>query len=192
VTVKGQTGRKDEEQACLKKSSCRRSERHRKPSYALKWLKAQGDLVTKASRCSKSRPIRRPSNWKLLAGILTNVTAAEGDEVPVGSVIADPRRPRAPAAAVPTAVPAPGGLRFRGPESCCGRTRSYAPDRFEDASPPLTSKQPGRRPSPKARRIAAERGPIGDGGEVVLRVPLWKRRPRLGQAPRWKASRLRA
>jgi pyruvate dehydrogenase E2 component (dihydrolipoamide acetyltransferase) len=129
----------------------------------LKWLKAQGDLVTKGEPLLEIETDK--TTFELEApggGILTNVTAAEGDEVPVGSVIAEIRDDRErPAAAVPTSD---SGARA---DSVSVASRGAAvepaatrPTVSEAASPPLASKQrPGRRlASPKARRIAAERG----------------------------------
>jgi len=70
----------------------------------LKWLKAQGDLITKGEPLLEIETDKTTFELEAPgAGILSNVTAAEGDEVPVGSVIAEIRDDRErPVAGVPT------------------------------------------------------------------------------------------
>ena len=127
----------------------------------LRWLKAEGDAV------AKGEPLLEIETDKVTveleapaAGTLAAVSAAAGDEVPVGQAIAyvlaagetapepsaPPRTSAAPAAVAAETVPAAG------------------------------SSRPPRRPlaSPKARRLAAERGVdlaaiggSGPGGAIV-------------------------
>ncbi len=126
----------------------------------LRWLKAEGDAV------AKGEPLLEIETDKVTveleapaAGTLAAVSAAEGDEVPVGQAIAY-------VLAAGEAAPAP---------SAPPRERAPAPAVAESA-PARVDGRAARRPlaSPKARRLAAERGVdldaltgSGPGGAIV-------------------------
>jgi pyruvate dehydrogenase E2 component (dihydrolipoamide acetyltransferase) len=118
----------------------------------VRWLKAEGDAVAKAE------PLMEVETDKVTveieapaAGTLAGVAAFEGDDVPVGQVIAyvlgdgeqlpEPDARSAPATPVPTAK---------------GHVQGQTPDRSGNgnaAAPPRRTLA-----SPKARRLARERG----------------------------------
>jgi pyruvate dehydrogenase E2 component (dihydrolipoamide acetyltransferase) len=118
----------------------------------VRWLKAEGDAVTKAE------PLMEVETDKVTveieapaAGTLAGVAASEGDDVPVGQVIAyvlgdgeqlpEPDARSAPATAVPAAK---------------GHVQGQTPDRSGNGN---AAAQPRRTlASPKARRLARERG----------------------------------
>ena len=131
----------------------------------LRWLKAEGDKV------SKGEPLMEIETDKVTVdveapadGVLAGIAAAEGDEVPVGTTVAfllasgeAPPDP-IPRATLPPTSPAPAS--------------TESPPRSGGAG----EGHPGRRPlaSPKARRLAAERGidldaltGSGPGGAIV-------------------------
>jgi pyruvate dehydrogenase E2 component (dihydrolipoyllysine-residue acetyltransferase) len=119
----------------------------------VRWLKAEGDAVVKAE------PLMEVETDKVTveieapaAGTLAGVTASEGDDVPVGQVIAyvlgdgeqlpEPDARSAPATALPAAK---------------GHVQGQTPDRSGNGN---AAAAPPRRTlaSPKARRLARERG----------------------------------
>ncbi len=128
----------------------------------LRWLKAEGDAVV------KGEPLLEIETDKVTveleapaAGTLAAVSAAEGDEVPVGRAIAY-------VLAAGEAAPAP---------SAPARAEAAAPAPIAAVPvPAATEARPARRPlaSPKARRLAAKRGVdlgavvgTGPGGAIV-------------------------
>jgi pyruvate dehydrogenase E2 component (dihydrolipoamide acetyltransferase) len=112
----------------------------------LRWLKAAGDTVTRGEPLMEIQTDKATVEVESPAdGLLADVRTGEGEEVPVGHVLAlvlapgeePPARPAAPAPP-PSASPAPGP----------------AP-----AAAPVAGRPAGRRlASPKARRMAAELG----------------------------------
>src|SRR5947207_2362103 len=115
----------------------------------VRWLKAEGDAVAKAE------PLMEVETDKVTveieapaAGTLAGVVAAEGDDVPVGQVIAyvlgdgeqlpEPDARSAPAVALPAETAMPGGLSPGHVGNGQSARRTLA--------------------SPKARRLARERG----------------------------------
>jgi pyruvate dehydrogenase E2 component (dihydrolipoamide acetyltransferase) len=130
----------------------------------LRWLKADGDTV------AEGEPLLEVETDKVTveleapaAGLLAGICAAEGDDVPVGETIAF--------------VLAPGESL---PAAAASRPRAVAPtaavsDGEVVAPAPATAVSRGRAlASPKARRIAAERGidlaalaGSGPGGAVI-------------------------
>jgi pyruvate dehydrogenase E2 component (dihydrolipoamide acetyltransferase) len=137
----------------------------------VRWLKAPGDAV------EKGEPIVEVETDKVTVeveapatGILGDVTAREGDVVPVGQAIA---RVLAPGEAGSTAAATPGPR----PAAAVG---APSPARTV-AEPRVASRETGGAParlvaaSPKARRLAAERGldlgalrGTGPGGAVLV------------------------
>src|SRR5204863_8805966 len=142
----------------------------------VRWLKAEGEAVAKAE------PLMEVETDKVTveieapaAGTLAGVVASEGDDVPVGQVIAyvlgdgeqlpEPDARSAPAVALPAETAMPGGQSAghgaNGPEPTAAPAFAAA-----DPAPTATSGglspngQSARRTlaSPKARRLARERG----------------------------------
>src|ERR671938_618276 len=115
----------------------------------LRWLKAEGEAVAKAE------PLMEVETDKVTveieapaAGTLAGVTASEGEDIPVGQVIAyvlgdGEQLPEPDARNPPTvALPAPKG-----------RVQGQSPDRSGNGSAARRTLA-----SPKARRLARERG----------------------------------
>ncbi len=136
----------------------------------LRWLKSEGEAISQGDPLIEIETDKITVELEAPAsGILTNVTAAAGDTVPVGQVIA--------------MIRAPGELLIEPPAtlsgSPAGRTTGQAtPEAAAPVSPPktLTSSAPPVRPqaSPKARRLARESGidlaalsGTGPGGAVL-------------------------
>ena len=124
----------------------------------LKWLKAEGQSVTKGEPLMEIETDKSTVEMEAAAsGILTRVTAKAGDEVPVGQTIAlilapgeaQPINPPAPIA-VPLLPPLPQG-EGRGE----GDATSTATTRRELSSAPTGGRILA---SPKAKRIAKEQG----------------------------------
>src|SRR2546423_12645800 len=122
----------------------------------LRWLKAEGDEVEQGA------PIMEIETDKVTveveapaSGTLAGLRASEGADVPVGNVVAlvlatgEEAPPEAP-----VAVEAPAAVGAAAPDGAEGLGGS------EPQSPSRAPERPARRPlaSPKARRIAAERG----------------------------------
>jgi pyruvate dehydrogenase E2 component (dihydrolipoamide acetyltransferase) len=127
----------------------------------LRWLKAEGDSVTKGEPLMEIATDKTDVEIEAAAsGILRNVTAAEGDEIPVGQVIAVIARPDeviAPKVSAPTAAPsAPETI------SAPSAPTSSAPKPPKPASSPATSPAAGNGVAasltPVAARIVAEHG----------------------------------
>jgi pyruvate dehydrogenase E2 component (dihydrolipoamide acetyltransferase) len=119
----------------------------------LRWLKRDGDAVTQGEPLMEVETDKAVTEIEAPAsGVLANVTAQPGDEVPVGRVIALILAPGEP-------LPAPSGANASGPL----------------AVPRVVDKGDGRvLASPKARRLASERGldlvsiiGSGPGGAVL-------------------------
>jgi pyruvate dehydrogenase E2 component (dihydrolipoyllysine-residue acetyltransferase) len=114
----------------------------------LRWLKAAGDTVARGEPLMEIQTDKATVEVESPAdGLLADVRTGEGEEVPVGHVVAlvlapGEQLPAAPAAAAPApAAPAP------------------APAAPAPAAAPATEAPAGRRlASPKARRMAAELG----------------------------------
>jgi pyruvate/2-oxoglutarate dehydrogenase complex dihydrolipoamide acyltransferase (E2) component len=142
----------------------------------IRWLKADGAPVAKGEPLIEIETDKATVEVESPAsGILTQVTAREGDEVPVGQAIAvirasgEPSSARpAPAGAAPASSPSPPSVSAPGPAP----TRPPSPV----SSAPNVARGGSRLPpaSPKARRMARELGVdvaalagTGLGGAVV-------------------------
>jgi pyruvate dehydrogenase E2 component (dihydrolipoamide acetyltransferase) len=114
----------------------------------VRWMKAEGDIVTKGEPLMEIETDKVTVEIEAPAdGVLGGISAAEGEDVPVGRavayVLADGEE--LPSLVTVTAVPA----------------QSTAPAPVQRTNGPLTAPEtPGRRvlASPKARRLARERG----------------------------------
>jgi pyruvate dehydrogenase E2 component (dihydrolipoamide acetyltransferase) len=129
------------------------------------WLKKEGDEVVQGEPLMEVETdkavvqIEAPASGHLVA-----VTAAEGEEVPVGRVIAQVIRPGEVATTAPT-------LAVEGPSAPAAQPLARPPS----AEPPNQSAGTRLQPaSPKARRLAADRGQgldevagSGPGGAVL-------------------------
>jgi len=172
----------------------------------IRWLKAEGQTVTQGEPLLEVETDKATAEIEAPAsGILSRVTAKEGDEVPVATVLAVilPAEAGMPAPVVASPVAARIAaehhldLTLVKPEG--GRVEkadvlAYL-ERAEKAAPPLSrepgpARPPGRIPaSPKARRLAAERGidltglrGTGPGGAVqAADVLSWKPQPSVAQ-----------
>ncbi len=131
----------------------------------LRWLKVEGDEVAKGEPLMEIETDKVTVDVEAPAdGVLAGIGAAEGDEVPVGTTVAYLLSP---------------GERLPGPAPAIAPPSSPAPTATEP--PPHSGAgagggHPGRRSlaSPKARRLAAERGidldsvpGSGPGGAIV-------------------------
>ena len=139
----------------------------------LKWLKGEGETVAKGEPLLEVETDKATVELEApAAGILTRVTASAGDVVPVGRVIAAILAPgesvTQPAASPrPTPAPAPAGPAAPSlPTPSTGKAQS--------ASAPAPSNPQRVAASPKARRLARERGVdlaglsgSGPGGAIV-------------------------
>ncbi len=144
----------------------------------LRWLKGEGDAVTQGEPLLEIETDKATVELEAPAsGILTGVTAAAGETVPVGQVIAEIRAPG-------EASPQPTGAARASAASAGGTSSSAAPSASSGARPtPAASPSPAtvapgstRRvaASPKARRLAREQGVdlarlsgSGPGGAVL-------------------------
>ncbi|MBI4490892.1 MAG: E3 binding domain-containing protein, partial [Deltaproteobacteria bacterium] len=120
------------------------------------WLKAEGDSVTKGEPLMEVETDKAAVEIEAPAsGILANVTAAPGDEVPVGQKIAVIL---APGESLPTSVETDPSALHRPPlPSPLPQGEGMGEGR--PAAPFTSRPAPGRIPaSPAARRIAKERG----------------------------------
>src|SRR5262249_5611095 len=134
----------------------------------VRWLKAEGDAVAKAEPLMEVETDKVTVEIEAPAdGTLAGVAASEGDDVPVGKVIAyvlgngehlpEPDARSAPATALPAAKgPVESGVDSRvttsGPSAPQGQTPDGSGNGNAAAAPRRTLA------SPKARRLARERG----------------------------------
>ncbi len=121
----------------------------------INWLKAEGQTVTKGEPLMEVETDKATVEIEAAAsGVLINVTAAAGDEVPVGHTIA---LILAPGETIPEPATAPASASIKeiSPQASA---ESKLEDRAETRKP--TPRIPGSRilASPAARRIAREEG----------------------------------
>ncbi len=130
------------------------------------WLKKEGEPVKKGEMLLEVETDKAVVEVEALAdGILAGVTAQTGDVVPVGTTIAWLVKPGEALPSAPEAAPAQTGRRMEaGPVQ-------PVPD---PSSAPATAASGSLRISPKARRLARERGVdvsrlrgSGAGGEIL-------------------------
>lgn len=148
----------------------------------VEWLKAEGDRVTEGEPLVVIETDKAAIDLEAPAsGVLTQVSAAAGEEVPVARVIAVILSPEETANGTPaaTASPAPAAsLTPVGVSAPSGRQTSHAATSTGTGVSTVPAMAPGRNghraASPKARRIAAERGldilsiqGSGPGGSVL-------------------------
>ncbi len=120
----------------------------------LRWLKRPGDAVTRGEPLLEIETDKATVELEAPeSGTLAQVSAAEGDTVPVGQVIARILTPDEAAVAPPTT---------RAPAEASAAPDTSAPARIAAVSPVVAAPPAlpsGRVPaSPKARRLAKERG----------------------------------
>jgi len=154
----------------------------------LRWLKRDGDAVAKGESLLEVETDKVTVEIEAPAdGTLGRITAGEGVEVPVGTVIA---LVLAEGEVAPSAPAAPAGGDGAAPE------RTLLPHAEQPA--PVTGRPTRRLASPKARRLAAERGVdlgalagSGPNGAVVAADVEAARRdaPAVGSAWRVMAQR---
>ncbi|HEY3188029.1 MAG TPA: dihydrolipoamide acetyltransferase family protein [Solirubrobacteraceae bacterium] len=123
----------------------------------IRWLKAPGDAVTKGEALIEIETDKVTTEIEAPAsGILMNVSAREGDVIPVGQVIAQIGAPGEAGAAAPAGSPSRAGGASRADGASTGspaaRTMSQAMP-APVASPAVTIKA-----SPLARKIAEQHG----------------------------------
>jgi pyruvate dehydrogenase E2 component (dihydrolipoamide acetyltransferase) len=129
------------------------------------WKKKEGDPVAKGEMLLEVETDKAVVEIEAAGdGVLSGVTAKEGDVVPVGQTIAWLLKP---GEALPTG----------GPQVLTGRKMDSPPGAAADAAPPATADPAsvaGARISPKARRLAREHGVditrlrgSGPGGEIL-------------------------
>lgn len=137
----------------------------------LRWLKAEGEHVTRNEMLLEIETDKATVELEALeTGILRNVNAREGDEVPVGTVIAqiwadsevgeNPAERPAPETS-PAESSTPRNSQIAAAAKVADLGLAKEPDRAENLSQGsnLAPSPQGRIPaSPKARRLAAERG----------------------------------
>ncbi len=118
----------------------------------LRWLKSEGEAI------AKGEPLIEIETDKITveieapaSGILANVTAVAGDVVPVGQVIAVIRAPGEAPSEPPAAL---GGSTATAPKRPVAPVPTSLP--FESAARAVSPARPHA--SPKARRLARERG----------------------------------
>lgn len=118
----------------------------------LRWLKAEGDAVTKGEPLMEVATDKTDVEIEAAAsGILRNVTAQEGDEIPVGQVIAVIAKPDEVLAA-PTAAPA-------APAAAPATPEPTPPAPSTPAATPSAPTSGGNAPiTPVAARMAADHG----------------------------------
>lgn len=126
----------------------------------VEWLKAEGEHVTEGEPLVVIETDKAAVDLEAPAsGILTRVSAVAGEEVPVAQVIAVILSPEESANASSAAESIPAA--DVAPASVAGSSHWTAPQQAMATSAPTTA-NPGRNghraASPKARRIAAERG----------------------------------
>jgi pyruvate dehydrogenase E2 component (dihydrolipoamide acetyltransferase) len=124
----------------------------------LRWLKADGDSVAKGEALLEIETDKVTVEVEAPAdGTLGGLRAAEGDDVPVGEPVAFVLDPGESA---PEAAPAAAAANAGDPS---GHVGSSVPEKPPSPAAPDTSAAPEARPrrrlaSPKARRLAGERG----------------------------------
>jgi pyruvate dehydrogenase E2 component (dihydrolipoamide acetyltransferase) len=125
----------------------------------LKWLKAENQSVTKGEPLMEIETDKATVEIEAAAsGILTDITAKAGDEIPVGQKIAVIL---APGEALPTKQPAPAVAPvLPPPPQGEGRGEGRATTSTTRTTPAISTRPSGGRvlASPKAKRIAKERG----------------------------------
>ena len=117
----------------------------------VRWLKSEGEFVTRGEPLMEIETDKAVMEIEAAgSGILSNITAREGDEIPVGQGIAwllneGESAPSAPAVAAQPQRPSPRSVAAGSRREPGGRTRSPA-------------KRGKVRASPRARKMARERG----------------------------------
>ena len=133
----------------------------------VQWLRAEGDLVTQSEPLLEIETDKTTVELEALAtGVLRHVTAKAGDDVPVGTVIAeiwgdseaDEVGPEKPSV---IELPTQQSSAPKNPQAAARPEMVREPDLTQKASQgtnPESSPQGRVAASPKARRLAAERG----------------------------------
>jgi pyruvate dehydrogenase E2 component (dihydrolipoamide acetyltransferase) len=144
----------------------------------LKWLKADGDEITRGEPLAEIETDKATLTYESDAGGVLTIVAAAGETLPIGSVIArldggsngggaTVQAPPTPAAA-PTPAPAPAA-----PQSAPAAP-APAPEPAASQPPPVAPSSGRVKASPLARRMAREQGVdlqridgSGPGGRIV-------------------------
>jgi pyruvate dehydrogenase E2 component (dihydrolipoamide acetyltransferase) len=161
----------------------------------INWLKSEGQTVSKGEPLMEVETDKATVEIEAVAsGILANVTASAGDEVPVGQTIA---LILAPGETVPETATAPSSSSTK-EISTEASAKSKLEDRTETPNP--TPRIPGSRilASPAARRIAREEGiDLGalngsgpEGSVLIADVRRAKEKPTLEPEIAQRVSRL--
>ena len=161
----------------------------------INWLKSEGQTVSKGEPLMEVETDKATVEIEAVAsGILANVTASAGDEVPVGHTIA---LILAPGETIPETATAPSSSSVKETSP-----RASAESKLEDKTetPNSTPRIPGSRilASPAARRIAREEGiDLGalngsgpEGSVLIADVRRAKEKPTLEPVAAQRVSRL--